>query len=55
MFNDKLNQDGNVLGRIGALAVIVATVVGLGRVCGVSTGMCPLYSGGHCIFESSSK
>lgn len=44
---DKFNQDGNLLGRVGALAVIVAAVVGLSRLCGMGVGMCPL-TGGHC-------
>lgn len=41
---DKLNQDGNMLGRIGALAVIVAVCVGVAKVAGVR--MCPLPSNG---------
>jgi hypothetical protein len=35
---DKLNQDNNLLGRVGAIVVIVAVLWGLARV----TGICPL-------------
>ena len=31
---EKLNHDGNLLGRLCALALIVAVVVALGRICG---------------------
>jgi hypothetical protein len=40
MDKDTVNQDGNLIGRLGALAVIVVAVVGLGRVCGVN--VCPV-------------
>jgi hypothetical protein len=40
---DKLNADGNMLGRVGALAVIVALVIGYGKATG--TYMCPVAEG----------
>lgn len=46
---DKLNRDGNLLGRVCALAVIAVAVAGLSRVCGVE--VCPMSSGGHCVFS----
>lgn len=42
----RINEDGNLLGRITALAVIIASVVGVGRLCGVA--QCPMSGGGHC-------
>jgi hypothetical protein len=43
----KFNQDGNLLGRVCALAIIVAAVVGVGRVSGLTASCCAT-SGGHC-------
>lgn len=39
----RFNEDGNLLGRVTALAVIVVAVVWVGRLCGVDvcpTGSC---------------
>jgi hypothetical protein len=52
MDKDTVNQDGNLLGRLGALAVIVASVVALGRVCGLSASICPMSSSKMCPFSS---
>jgi hypothetical protein len=52
---DKLNADGNFIGRLGALLVIAVAVVGLGRVAGME-GMCPVKAAtGCCIFSAFSK
>jgi len=45
------NQDGNLFGRLTALAVLVGMVVWVGRICGVS--VCPL--GSACPFSSASS
>ena len=45
---DKINQDGNVVGRIGALAVIVAVAIGVAKISGVNLGFCPLLAGQCC-------
>lgn len=42
----KINQGGNLIGRVGALAVIASAVIGLGRLCGMN-GVCP-FAGGPC-------
>jgi hypothetical protein len=43
----KLNSDGNVIGRIGALLVLIAAGFGLHRIsCG--GGMCPLMKTESC-------
>ncbi len=43
----KLNSDGNVIGRLGAIAVLVAVGFGLHRInCG--GGMCPLMKTESC-------
>jgi hypothetical protein len=48
---DKLNRDGNMLGRLCALALIVAAVVGIGRVSCYGDGqVCPFVAGFHCPF-----
>jgi flavin reductase (DIM6/NTAB) family NADH-FMN oxidoreductase RutF len=52
MDKDTVNQDRNLIGRIGALAVIVVAVVGLGRVCGMHAS-CPISGGRFCPFTSS--
>jgi hypothetical protein len=55
-YNDamsKLNSDGNLFGRLTALAVLVGMVVWVGRVCGVS--VCPMGSGLACPFSSASS
>lgn len=48
MENDTVNQDRNAIGRLGALLVIALAVVGVGRVCGMSSPkFCPFVMGGH--------
>lgn len=47
---DKLNRDGNLLGRLCALAVIVAAVMGVGRITGYCPSACPFAGSGHCFF-----
>lgn len=47
----KINQDGNMLGRITALAVIAYSLVSVGRLCG-APAQCPM-SGGHCEMKAS--
>ncbi len=37
-----MNADGNVIGRLGALAVIVVTVWGVGRINAGKFAMCPV-------------
>jgi hypothetical protein len=49
---DKLNADGNTIGRLGALAVIGLVVFGVGRICG--GGMCPTTQGAACCSYSQS-
>lgn len=49
----RINEDGNMLGRIAALAVIVVSLVSVARLCGVS--QCPLGAGGHCETSSTSR
>jgi hypothetical protein len=49
MEKDTVNQDRNLIGRLGALVVIIAVVVGLGRLCG--GGVCPM-GGRMCPFFS---
>lgn len=50
---DKLNADGNTIGRLGALLAIAVAVVVVGRVCG-RDGMRPVAqaASGHCCFFS---
>jgi hypothetical protein len=43
-----MNEDKNLLGRVGAVVVIIAVAVGLGRICGVGTGMCLFSSPKSC-------
>ena len=43
---NKLNGDGNLFGRITALAVLVAVIAGIGRICGIS--VCPMSSCSSC-------
>jgi hypothetical protein len=42
----KILEDGNLLGRLTALALIIVAVVGVGRLSG--TKMCPPTGGGCC-------
>ena len=49
----RINEDGNMLGRVMALAVIVVSVVSVARLCGVS--QCPLSAGGHCETSGSTR
>ena len=49
--NSQFNSDGNILGRLGALALIVAAGFGLHRLnCG--GGMCPLMKTDSCFVSS---
>ncbi|MDD5304562.1 MAG: hypothetical protein PHS14_15810 [Elusimicrobia bacterium] len=43
----KLNEDGNILGRLGAIALIVAAGFGLHRL-NCDAGMCPLMQTDSC-------
>ena len=52
MDKDTVNQDGNIIGRLGALAVIVVAVLGLGRICGMS-GVCPLSGAKTCFMQGA--
>ena len=47
----KFNQDGNLIGRIGALAVLAGVAVLLCRLCGPA-GVCPTGPGSCCFFSS---
>ena len=52
MDKDTVNQDRNLIGRLGALVVIALVVVGLGRLCGggvcpIGGRMCPIFSHGQ--------
>ena len=51
---DRYNADGNLIGRIGALACLAAAAVLLARILGLS-GACPIASGpgGACLFSVS--
>ncbi|MBI5246574.1 MAG: hypothetical protein HY923_05290 [Elusimicrobia bacterium] len=50
--NSKLLADGNILGRLGALALIVAASFGLHRLnCG--DGMCPVMKTDSCCAGAS--
>ena len=48
----KIMEDGNLLGRITALTLIIVAVVGVGRLSGVSSKMCPPSGGGCCSTEA---
>ena len=50
---DKLNRDGNLLGRIGALLVIIAVGVGLGRLSGYT--LCSMGGGSCCSGEAKTR
>lgn len=43
----KLNEDGNMLGRLGAVALLVAAGFGLHRI-SCDSGMCPLMKTDSC-------
>ena len=49
----KIMEDGNLLGRLTALTLIIVAVVGVGRVSGVSGKMCPPSGGGCCGSEAA--
>jgi hypothetical protein len=42
----RINEDGNLLGRLMAMAVIVIAVVSVARLCGPS--VCPVKAAGSC-------
>jgi len=48
----KYVADGNVIGRIGAIACLIAAAVLVGRLCGGGS-VCP--PGGRCFTSSSDK
>ncbi len=52
---DKLNADGNLIGRLGALIVIAAAIIVLGRVCGMGEMHLLGQMKGCCLFETSAK
>lgn len=47
----RINEDGNVLGRMMAMAIIIVAVVCLARICGVS--QCPLSAMTSCEAKAS--
>ncbi len=49
--DNKLNRDGNLLGRLCALAIIAVALAGVGRASGYCAGLCPFAAAGHCLFS----
>lgn len=47
----RINEDGNTLGRITAFAILVVTVLGVGRIAGLS--ICPTTAGSCCTSQAS--
>lgn len=48
----KIIEDGNVLGRVAALTLIIVAVVGVGRISGTAGKMCAPTGGGCCGAEA---